>query len=270
MTGGGPFHLPVGAWTDDTSMALCLADSLVECEGFNPQDQMDRYLQWYREAYLSSTGKHFDIGTATRAALERYESTNDPFSGSLDPQSAGNGSIMRLAPIPIRYQADLEKATHYAAESSRTTHGAPTCIDACQLLSAMIAKAISGAPRESVLSDALPQELVAKFHPRIREIATGLWQDKTSENIRGSGYVVDSLEAAIWCFATTDSFSDAVLKAVNLGDDADTTGAVCGQLAGAFYGVASFPGQWLEKLVMREQIEELVQGLILSKAKDEQ
>lgn len=106
MVGGGPFGLAPGQWTDDTSMALCLAESLVDCQGFNPRDQMDRYVRWWREGYRSSTGTCFDIGGTVRSALHRYHDTGEPYSGSDDPHSAGNGSLMRLGPIHLAYRAD--------------------------------------------------------------------------------------------------------------------------------------------------------------------
>jgi ADP-ribosyl-[dinitrogen reductase] hydrolase len=124
MVGGGPFGLKPGQWTDDTSMALCLATSLVECGGFDPGDQMERYCRWYEEGYLSSTGRCFDIGNTVRSALERFRRDGDPNAGSRDPRSAGNGCIMRLAPVPLFFFPGLDAAEHHAGESSRTTHGA--------------------------------------------------------------------------------------------------------------------------------------------------
>lgn len=262
ITGGGPFNLPAGAWTDDTSMALCLAESLVECKGFDPHDQMDRYVSWHQSGVWSSTGKCFDIGKATLAALRQFTATDEPFSGSTDPHTAGNGSIMRLAPIPIYYRSDPDKAIHYAAESSRTTHATATCLDACKLFAAMIVTALSGAPKETVLSAPVSSDQIDTFHPAIQDIARGTWREKSASEIQGSGYVVKSLEAAVWCFAKTDSFEEAVLEAVNLGEDADTTGAVCGQLAGAFYGLEGIPEKWLQKLVMRDEIDALADRLV--------
>jgi len=133
MVGGGPFQLRPGQWTDDTSMALCLASSLVETGRFDPRDQMDRYVRWYREGYLSSTGRCFDIGNTVRAALERYAQTGDPYAGSTHPMSAGNGSIMRLAPVPLFFANDPSMAIAMAAASSRTTHGVTAAVDACRL-----------------------------------------------------------------------------------------------------------------------------------------
>lgn len=114
IVGGGPFNLKPGQWTDDTSMALCLAESLIECKGFNPQDKMKRYLKWYEEGYLSSTGNCFDIGNATRKALENFSKTGELLSGSSDPKTTGNGSIMRLAPIPLFYSYNERTAVHYS------------------------------------------------------------------------------------------------------------------------------------------------------------
>src|SRR5262249_31546545 len=124
IVGGGPFGLRPGEWTDDTSMALCLAESLVECRGFDPIDQLRRYVRWYREGYLSSRGGCFDIGVAVAAAPRRLEETGEPYCGSTDPHTAGNGSIMRLAPLPLFFAGDPREAILRAADSSRTTHGA--------------------------------------------------------------------------------------------------------------------------------------------------
>jgi ADP-ribosyl-[dinitrogen reductase] hydrolase len=142
MTGGGPFNLQPGQWTDDTSMALCLAESLVHCRGFDPKDQMDRYVRWWREGYLSCTGRCFDIGITVSGALSKYLQTGNPFAGSTDPRSAGNGSLMRLAPIPMAYRNDPIKAIHFAAESSRITHGAAAAIDACKFYATLIVAAL--------------------------------------------------------------------------------------------------------------------------------
>ena len=157
MIGGGPFRLKAGEWTDDTSMALCLAESLVECGGFEPVDQMQRYLRWWQDGYLSSTGRCFDVGIAVAAALGKYQNTGHPFAGSTDPRSAGNGSLTRLAPAVLAYRATPEQVIYYAVESSRTTHGAQTCLDACKLYAAMILAALEGASKEEILSPGLYQ-----------------------------------------------------------------------------------------------------------------
>lgn len=258
MVGGGPFRLEPGEWTDDTSMALCLATSLVECSGFDADDQMQRYCRWQEEGYLSSNGKCFDIGGTVDAALTRYRATGNPVAGSIDPFSAGNGSIMRLAPVAMFYGADMDAAEHHAAESSRTTHGATECVDACRLFARMLVRALRGQPKHEVL---LGDANTPRFCETIAAIAHGTYQYKAATDIHGTGYVVRSLEAALWAFDDTDNFRDAILRAANLGDDADTTAAVCGQIAGAFYGESGISSAWLERLAMRKEIESLADSL---------
>ena len=258
MVGGGPFGLAPGQWTDDTSMALCLAESLVEQQAFDPVDQMKRYVRWWREGYLSSTGAFIDIGGTVRSALSHFESTGEPLSGSTDPYSAGNGSIMRLAPVPLFFANDPEKAIMVSGMSSRTTHGAQTTVDACRYLGGLIVGAVQGASKEELLSDHYsPVPGYWKAHPLCAEIdaiASGSFKEKEPPGIKGSGYVVKSLEAALWAFHHGNSFEDGCLLAVNLGDDADTTGAVYGQLAGVFYGIEGIPEAWRTRVVMQVKI----------------
>jgi ADP-ribosyl-[dinitrogen reductase] hydrolase len=265
MVGGGPFGLNPGQWTDDTSMALCLAESLIEQQDFDPADQMRRYVSWWREGYLSSTGGCFDIGTTVRSALSRFEASGEPFSGSRDPQSAGNGSIMRLAPVPLFYAGEPEQAIVMSAESSRTTHGARTAVDACRYLGGLIVGALQGREKEELLSAyyaPLPDYWMTKsLCPEIDAIAMGSFKDKGPPEIKGSGYVVQSLEAALWAFHRSHTFEEGCLQAVNLGDDADTTGAVYGQLAGAYYGETGIPAHWREQLAMRETLLQFADSL---------
>ena len=258
MQGGGVFNLKPGQWTDDTSMALCLAESLVECNGFDATDQMNRYLNWYLNGYLSSTGKCFDIGGTIRQALERFKATGKPMSGSTHPSSAGNGSLMRLAPVPMFYAPSKTKARSYAAKSSRTTHAAKECVDACTLFAEILVSALAGEDKETIL---FGNSVSGPVSEKIICIARGEYKDKTAQHIRGNGYVVDALEAALWCFWTTDTFSEAVLAAANLGDDADTTAAICGQVAGAYYGLSGIRVPWLDKLYMRDEIIRLAEKL---------
>jgi ADP-ribosyl-[dinitrogen reductase] hydrolase len=251
MVGGGPFNLQAGQWTDDTSMALCLAASLVECGGFDAADQMKRYVKWRSEGYMSSTGNCFDIGGTVAQALERFVITKNPFSGSDHERSAGNGSLMRLAPVPMYFYPDLQDVLKYSGESSRTTHGAAECIEASRLLGLLLFKAFEGLSKEEVLfsNNELSFECL-----NVKSIAKGDYRNKSINDIRGSGYVIDSLEAALWCFYSTTSYRDAILKAANLGDDADTTAAICGQISGAFYGVNGIPDSWKNKVAMKEAI----------------
>jgi ADP-ribosyl-[dinitrogen reductase] hydrolase len=251
MVGGGPFHLAPGNWTDDTSMALCLATSLLDCGGFDPKDQMDRYTRWMREGYLSSNGQCFDVGLTVTKALREYWRTGNPFSGTSDPKSAGNGCLMRLVPVPMFYFADRDTAIAMSGESARTTHGAPECIEASRLFGAMLHAALSGSSKNDIL---LNHGLSGFESEKIEAIANGIYFSKSLEGIRGSGYVVESLEAALWCFQRTDNFRDAVLAATNLGHDADTTAAICGQLAGGYYGETGIPEEWLTRLAMAHEI----------------
>lgn len=259
MTGGGPFNLKPGEWTDDTSMALCLAESLIEKKGFDPVDQLRRYVRWMRDGHLSSTGSCFDIGATIASALREFEREGRPDSGPTYERSAGNGSIMRLAPIPLFYAGDPEKAIELCAESSKTTHGTAACVDACRYFGALIVGAVNGATKGDLLSDHYcPVEgywkrraLVAE----IAEIASGSFKRKEPPEITGSGYVVKSLEAALWAFHTEETFKEGCLRAVNLGADADTTAAVYGQIAGAHYGAEGIPLSWRSRLALRSTIE---------------
>ena len=259
MTGGGPFGLEPGQWTDDTSMALCLAESLVSCGGFNARDQMDRYLEWVRHGYMSSTGTCFDIGNTVAGALLSYAESGEPYSGPADPMTAGNGCIMRLAPVPMYFFPDLDETIRCSEESSRTTHGAPQCLESCRLLGEILYRALSGMTKENVLSAPFSGGFE---NNRLDSAAHGDYRSKPLELISGSGYVVESLEAALWCFFNTDSFEDAILTAANLGDDADTTAAVCGQVAGAHYGMRAIPLDWLDRLAMRDEIVSLSDRLL--------
>ncbi|KLD71965.1 ADP-ribosylglycohydrolase family protein [Xanthomonas pisi] len=244
MRGGGPFALRAGQWTDDTSMALCLAHSLLYRSGFDAADQMNRYCNWYQHGYLSSTGSCFDIGSTVRQALERYLDGGPAFSGSDDPRTAGNGALMRLAPVAMYYAHRPDELGARAVDSSRTTHAAAEALDACRLFALQLRAALLGGERRAVLQ-AQCDELVT---PAVRALATRNHAAVPAAQIRGTGYVVDSLSAALWCFATTETFADAVLRAANLGDDADTTAAICGQLAGAFYGIDGIPAAWRERV----------------------
>jgi len=266
MTGGGPFRLKAGQWTDDTSLALCLAESLIEKRCFDPVDQLNRYVRWWQDGHMSSTGSCFDIGGQTRRALEEHSRTSAPFCGPVGERNAGNGSLMRLAPVPMAYHRSPAAAMVYGGESSRTTHGNRECVDACRYFSGLLVGAFAGAFRDEILSphfcpvsgmwEAEP------LSPNVADVAGGSFRRKQQKDVQGSGYVVSCLEAALWAFSETGSFKEAILRAVNLGDDADTTAAVCGQIAGAFYGEQAIPSEWLRKLARRELIEELAEGLL--------
>ena len=258
MRGGGPHGLEAGQWTDDTSMALCLAESLLACAGFDAKDQADRYVRWYRTGYMSHNGRCFDIGNITRAAVEMHEETQDVYCGNSDKHLAGNGSIMRLAPVPLFFASDPSKAIQLSGESSILTHGSSACIDACRYLGALLVGAARGEGKEELLSERYGLAGQHKlFSAEIDSVAAGSFKDKEPPEIEGTGYVVKSLEAALWAFYKSSSFKEGCLMAVNLGDDADTTGAVFGQLAGAYYGIDGIPPAWLESLAWGDMIEEM-------------
>ena len=266
MTGGGPFGLKPGEWTDDTSMALCLAESLVECRGFDPADQMQRYVRWYREGHLSSNGRCFDIGNTVRTALEAYMAHGHPYAGPTHEQSAGNGSLMRLAPtVMYGHLRDID-AIALAADSSRTTHGAPVAIDACRYFAALLDGAFAGATKEQLLTPRYARDPGywdrQPLHPVIDGIAAGSFVAKQPPAIRGSGYAAHALEAALWAFHHSTTYRDGCLLAVNLGEDADTTAAIYGQLAGAYYGESGIPAEWRSRLAAWPVINDLANRLV--------
>jgi len=194
----------------------------------------------------------------TAAALQRYLVSRDPIAGSVDPASAGNGSLMRLAPVVLFFYPDVQAALMHARRSSETTHRAPEAVDCCELLADALISALLGESKASVLRHSLAHVDSA----RVAALANGACRHKPIEQIRGSGYCVESLEAALWCFARSSSFEETVLTAVNLGDDADTTGAVAGQITGAFYGASGIPPRRLECLHMRGEITRLADSLL--------
>ncbi len=272
MVGGGPYELEPGQWTNDTSMALCLAASLVEIGGFDPRDQMERYVRWRHEGYMSSTGAFFDIGGTVSTALSTFKHTGEPFSGPIDPQSAGNGSLMRLAPVPMFYAADAGKAISRAADSSRTTHGTAEAMDACRYFAGLIIGVLQGCTKDDLLSENFsPIPLLWRTEPlaqAIADITVGSFKEKEPPDIRGGGYVVHCLEAALWAFHKSEDFRSGALLAVNLGNDADTTGAVYGQIAGAYYGDEGIPAEWREKLALVEVLIDLANGLYRNASED--
>jgi ADP-ribosyl-[dinitrogen reductase] hydrolase len=255
MLGGGPFNLKPGEWTDDTAMALALADSLIMSGRLDPYDLMSRFVSWWHRGRYSSTGACFDIGLTTREALQRFTDTGNPFAGSTEEGTAGNGSLMRLAPVALFALHDEEKALRIARDQSRTTHAASEAVEACELFVTLL--------RTAILGRAEPLRNRAWIgHKAIQSIAAGSWRRKSRNKISSSGYVVSTLEAALWSVGQTSTFEDALVLAINLGHDSDTVGAVAGQLAGAIYGASAIPDRWLKPLAWRDQIEAFVPRLL--------
>ena len=267
---GGPHGLAAGEWTDDTSMALALADSIATA-GWDLSDQADRYVQWWKTGKYSVNGRCFDIGITTRSALGNYVAKKDAHaSGDRSDRASGNGSIMRLAPVPIHfanyYPQKIEELSRLAEESSLPTHASEQCLSACRYLATLLAALIHGEDRDEILSpDWQPLKLlndIRPLHPLIQEIAQGSFRQKQPPTIKGSGWVVKSLEASLWAFHNAESFENAVLKAVNLGDDADTTGAICGQLAGAFWGESGISESLRSGLARMDMLENALAGIL--------
>jgi ADP-ribosyl-[dinitrogen reductase] hydrolase len=256
MIGGGPFNLAAGEWTDDTTMALCLAESLLALGGLDQKDLMERFQRWLEQGENTVHGRCFDIGVSTRAAIQRFMADRFPAAGSSAPDTAGSGSLVRLAPLAIFCRGQRELGEMLAEKQSYTTHAAKECVDACRLFMAQLLDALDGADK-----DAATRPRVMNLPPKVLFINAGEWRSKSRDQISSSGYVVNTLEAALWAVWQTDNFRDAVLTAANLGDDADSVAAVAGQLAGALYGAKAIPDAWLAKLAWRERISELANAL---------
>ena len=250
-----------GAWSDSTSMALCLATSLIERGGFYAQDQMERYYRWWRDGYLSSTGKCVGIDGTVCQSLIRFEQTGRPFCGPMHRMTAGSAPIARLAPIPMFFAADREAVERLSAMSSLTTHGARECLDACRLFGVMISRALDGAAKEEILTEGDKAFDDRPLTPSIHAIANGCYRVKRESWLIDSGNVARALEAALWCFWSTDTYPAAILSAARFEYHASPIAAICGQIAGAHYGHGAIPDHWLEMLVMRPEIQRMAQHL---------
>jgi len=267
---GGPHNLKPDQWTDDTSMTLALADSIA-LAGWILNDQEDLYVQWWQNGKYSVNDRCFDIGITTVSALRKYAAIGDALtSGDRSNYRSENGSIMHIAPVPMRYghlyASDLSKFSSIAEESSIPTHASEQCLSACRYLASIIAALIHGKDRNEVLSPTWKTlqdlETIEPLDPLIKEITQGSFRAKQPPAIKGSGWVVKSLEASLWAFHNADSFEEAVLKAVNLGDDADTTGAIYGQLAGAYWGEGNIPLELRTTLGRTDLLENAINGLL--------
>ncbi len=239
MVGGGPFELKPGEWTDDTAMALCLADSLIARQGsIDRRHLLAMFVNWWRYGYNSATGFCFDIGTATRHALAAFEDNGTTINNE-HPDRQANGSIMRLAPV-VLCATDRKSALHLSREQSLTTHAADVPLKCCEQLAGMLWDIIE--------TGRLPADVKAVAQiPR--------------DEIKSTGHAPATLEAAIWSVVTTDNFREAILAAANLGDDADTVAAVAGQIAGALYGHSNIPEEWREQVAWHQDIMERANSL---------
>jgi len=292
LRGGGKYRLKPGQFTDDGSMALCLAIALLNHNNNDPQTlhpstvQMNLYRRWYESGYLSSNGLCFDIGITVRTALNKfsteYDRTDgqkflnaDAYYGSTKSKASGNGSLMRLAPVPLLYHRNPQYALDEAVNSSKTTHGSQLCLDSCRIYAALIIGALQGASKEKLLksekmfvpeglpSDYWTNETASPIDPSVMTVMTGSYKHRNPPEIKASGFVVDAMEAALWAFYHTDSFEEGALKAVNLGDDADTVGAIYGMLAGAYYGINAIPLEWLEKCSFQGLVQTIIDEILI-------
>lgn len=255
MVGGGPFNLPVGYWTDDTSMAICLAESLIEYPELNKTDLLTRFAAWRYEGVNSSTGICFDIGQTTVTSIAEFKRSGST-TNNTEFHHAGNGSIMRLSPVVAAHFDDPDLAIETAIVQSESTHGSIVCLESCELMAEVLLKALYAETLDEIF-DITPR---SHWTHTVRKIMGSLDVDR--DHVSSSGYVVDTLHAALWCVKHTDNFKDAILLAVNLGDDADTVGAVTGQIAGAFYGLSRIPETWKLKLHNFSRFIDLTEALI--------
>lgn len=254
--GFGPHGLAPGQWTDDTSMALALADS-INIAKWSKKDQLSRYLQWRKHGKYSVTGYLFDIGNTTRSAIDFFEGSGSLTNNASD-QCSGNGSIMRLAPVVAAY-FDKEKFLYFQrlSESSETTHASRLCKSSCVYMGFLLKGIIDGEDKEEVLSRGWWDRQGVQLVPEVLDII----ENDEKEPV-GSGFVIDSLHAALWAFRTSSSFEEAILKAVNLGNDSDTTGAVCGHFAGAYWGFDQIPQHLIDGLDRKNMLDEYFDPLL--------
>lgn len=259
LLGGGPFDLPRGAWSDDTAMALCLAESLAERESFDARDQLQRYLRWQTQGHLSATGQCVGITAGTARALAAAQWRRQPFAGSHDPAQLDPEPLSRVAPAVLHAYGDLPLALSQAVDAARTTCQAPLVLDSCRLLAAMLHAALRGESRAQLLS---PDAAQFGTRPLKAEVAAIAAAPATQMPPASDGSVLAALQQARWALGATHSFRAGALCAVNLGGDSDVVGAVYGQLAGAHYGVNAIPSSWRAALVHAEQIESLADRLL--------
>ncbi|NGZ76752.1 ADP-ribosylglycohydrolase family protein [Saccharibacillus alkalitolerans] len=267
MFGYGTYNQPPGTWSDDSTMTWCTAESLALQGECDTEDMAGRFVQWLTKGYMTPYGELFDIGNATREALERYrtEAVWARFAGLTHERSNGNGSLMRILPMAF-YVKGMEagERDRLVAEVSSITHRHPRSILACRIYTEIALGLLDGQSAEEAYRSAIAA--IGERHAEHEELAAfervlgGRMAELPRDEIRSSGYVVDTLEAALWCLLTTGSYREAALTAVNLGEDTDTTAAVAGGLAGILYGEAGIPAEWLSQLAKLDELRELSLG----------
>lgn len=250
LIGGGPFALPRGGWSDDTAMALCLADSLLACNGFDARDQVERYTRWQRDGYLSATGQCLGITASTARALAMAQWRRQLFAGSHAPDQLDPEPLSRVAPVVMYFFAIEEEAVQLASDAARTTCQAPAVLAACRDLAQAVFLALAGQSKERIL--AVLTDVTDL--PAAGRAAAGA--------AHANGTATEALAIALEAFAATDNFRDAVLHAANYGGNSDVATAACGQLAGAHYGASAIPAGWRDGLLQRDLIEAYADRLL--------
>jgi ADP-ribosyl-[dinitrogen reductase] hydrolase len=262
ILGGGPFDLPRGAWTDDTAMALTLAESLLASDGFDAHDQVARYTRWQREGHNTATGQCVGISANVARALSVAQYKRQPYAGSHDPEQREKDPLSRVAPVVMYFFADAAAAIAQSAEAARITAQAPAVLDCVRLFAAMIHQALSGREKPDILQPPLAMWTSANTRPEVLALHAGSYQRKAALDITGGGHVVQALEAAMWAFSSAANFREGALLAANLGRDSDVVCAVYGQLAGAHFGVSAIPGIWRNSLMKHELVTETADQLL--------
>ena len=266
LLGGGAFELPRGAWSDETAMALCLAESLVERNGVDLADQVARYVRWQREGLGSSTGRCVGISAATARALASAQWTGNPRAGSHDPSRADPEPLARIGPAVALHLSDPAAALEAAVDCARVTHQAPVTLDAVRYFAALLVGALQGVPRAELTAPLFsPVAGLWQQQPlraEVLAVARGAWRDKAPPASRGGPQAAAALGTALWALDRATTLREALLAAVNLGGDADTTGAIVGQLAGACFGSEGLPAAWRSSLAQSERIEALADRLL--------
>jgi ADP-ribosylglycohydrolase len=265
MRGYGTHRQPAGTWSDDTSLMLCLAESLAEC-GLDYADQGARFVSWLRDAHWTPHGEVFDIGITTRMALNALQAGVEPrHAGPSGEQNCSNGSLMRILPIGLYFAfADPEDRAKNAATSSRLTHGHPRCQLACAMYTEIVASLVQGnsiarsvVHGQAVLRNMLDSAYRHEF-PTFGRLLSSSITDLQEHEVSSRGYVIDCLEASLWCALRANSFQDGILAAVNLGNDTDTTGAVAGALLGLRFGLDQIQQEWVGSLARIRDIQALI------------
>jgi len=262
LLGGGPFDLPRGAWTDDTAMALLLAESLLECEGFDSHDQVQRFARWQREGYGSSTGQCVGISASVARALATAQYKRQPFAGSHDPMQLDKDPLSRVAPVVMYFFASSAGAVARAAEAARITAQAPLVLDCVRLLAAMVHQALAGRDKAAVLRPPRSDWESPTTRPEALAIYDGSYSRGMQPQISGGGHIVQALEAALWAFHHGETFREGALLAANLGRDSDVVCAAYGQIAGAYHGVSAIPGIWRNSLIKQEVVIDTADRLL--------